>query len=79
MIYSINFIDWLSGLVRLVFRNFHKHPSISHLTSQLSAELSTAEVRDQVRDHDVAMPALLCHKVPAQWEVLIAFRWFFMS
>ena len=48
-------------------------------TGKEEAERSTAVIRDQVRDHDVAMPALLCHKVPAQWEVLIAFRWFFMS
>ena len=27
-------------------------------------EWSTAVIRDQVRDHDVAMPALLCHKEP---------------
>ena len=30
------------------------------------AEWSTAVIRDQVRGHDVATPALLCHKEPAQ-------------
>ena len=34
--------------------------------NDLISEWSTAVIRDQVRDHDVATPALLCHKEPAQ-------------
>ena len=37
----------------------------SMLTHSL-AEWSTAVIRDQVQDHDVATPALFCHKEPAR-------------
>ena len=36
------------------------------------AEWSTAVIRDQVRDHDVNTPALLCHKEPARRILLEA-------
>ena len=40
------------------------------------AEWSTAVIPDYVRDHDVATPALLCHKEP---RALDATSWFFMA
>ena len=37
---------------------------LSHNIYCQAAEWTTAVIRDQVRDHDVATPPLLCHKEP---------------
>ena len=42
----------------------HKHWIVMK-SVRYEAEWSTALIRDQVRDHDVAPTAVLCHKEPA--------------
>ena len=44
------------------------HSQICSIASldKYSTEWSTAVIRDRVRDHDIATPALLCHKEPAK-------------